>query len=162
MDTGNPGRTVRGLSPIAGTAGTGLNNARAGSNQAKPNPFSPSAAQSPKEALSYLDLLYKTGRMEEAAAILRRSGIFREAWLIFQRSFVTPPGTSEKRGLAKRKGAAEPQRFSAAGTLPGFVKNLNSASQPTSSLAAALKIYQSLLRYYDQESNAKYRLSLSV
>lgn len=158
MDSGNPGGAIRSLSPIAGTAGTGLNNARAGANQAKPNPSSPSAAQTPKEALTYIDLLYKTGRMQEVAAILRRSEVFREAWLILQRSFVTPPETSEKRGPAKRKRAAEPHCISAPKKPPGFVP----ASQPTCSLAAALEIYRTQLRYYDQESNAKYRLSLRV
>jgi len=158
MNPGTPGGTSRSLSPIAGTAGTGLNNARAGANQAKPHPYSPSAAQTPKEALTYLDLLYKTGRMQEVAAILRRSEVFREAWLILQRSFVTSPETSEKRGPAKRKGAAEPLCISAPKTPPGFVP----AGQPTCSLAAALEIYRSQLRYYDQETNAKYRLSLRV
>ena len=48
MNPGTPGGTSRSLSPIAGTAGTGLNNARAGANQAKPHPYSPSAAQTPE------------------------------------------------------------------------------------------------------------------
>jgi hypothetical protein len=46
----------------------------------------PSEAQTPQEALTYIELLYKSGRMEDLAALLRRSAVFREAWLMLQQS----------------------------------------------------------------------------
>lgn len=90
------GETIRGLSPIAGAGGPGLNNAKPRSNERKPQPSSPSEAQTPKEALTHINLLYKTGRMEDLAALLRRSKVFREAWLILQQSFPTHSETTEE------------------------------------------------------------------
>jgi hypothetical protein len=162
MEIGNPGEAIRGPSPIAGAAGTGLNNARSGSEESKSNPSSPSAAQTPNEALSYIDQLYKTGRMEDLAAILRRSEVFREAWLILQRSFTTPSAPSGERGLADLGEASEPMRFSAAAPPPAFVDIPNPARRLPYPFAKALEIYQSQLDYYDQEGNSRFRLSIRV
>ena len=162
METGNPGGIIQGPSPVAGAAGTGLNNAKSEAREGKPKPSCPSAAQTPKEALTYIDLLYKTGRMEELAAILRRSKVFREAWLILQRSFASPPETSRGAGPANLEGDSEPKYISAAVTPPAFVNVFPQPDKFTYTLTKALRIYQSQLVYFDQERNSGFRLSIRV
>jgi len=159
METSTLERTIRGPSPISGTAGTGLPNARSGANRRQPLPSSPSAAQTPNEALTYIDLLYKTGRMEEAAALLRQSKVFREAWLILQRSFATPSGISEGPEPTKLEEAIEPEH------IPATLKPSEPADGPCPTActpAQAHKVYQNHLNFYDQERNSAFRLSLWV
>ena len=80
------GEAVRSLGWIAPSGGVGLNNdqPRLGGRQSGPD--KPSAARTPDEALSYIELLYKSGRTEDLAKLLRRSQVFRTAWLILQQS----------------------------------------------------------------------------
>jgi hypothetical protein len=63
-----------------------LKNARPGSGQGQPRSYNPDEARTPKEALAYINRLYKAGRMEDLPALLRRSQVFREAWLMLQQS----------------------------------------------------------------------------
>jgi len=63
-----------------------LRNASPGSGQGQPRPYDPQEARTPKEALAHIDRLHKAGRMEDLPALLRRSQVFREAWLMLQTS----------------------------------------------------------------------------
>lgn len=80
----------------------------------------PSEAQTPQEALTYIELLYKSGRMEDLATLLRGSAVFREAWLMIQQ---TSPVYSE---------AAEVVRASA-----GFQETPGHTNFPVSSSDSA-------------------------
>jgi len=73
---------VQGLSTWAREPG--LNNARTFLEERPPRSFNPLEVRTPEEALTYIDRLYKSGRMEDLAALLRRSKVFREAWLMLQ------------------------------------------------------------------------------
>ena len=64
----------------------GFSNARPGSEERQPRPDDPSGTRTPKEALTYIEGLYRSGRMEELATLLRQREVFREAWLMLQRS----------------------------------------------------------------------------
>jgi hypothetical protein len=78
-------RTVR----VQGSTWAGraaCSNAGPGSGQGQPRPYDPQEARTPKEALAHIDRLYKAGRMEKLPALLRRSQVFREAWLMLQTS----------------------------------------------------------------------------
>ena len=77
-------RRVQGPAPWAGEAG--LNNAKPRPEEQPPRPANPSKARTPQEALTYIEQLYKSGRMEDLAALLRRSSVFRVAGLILQQS----------------------------------------------------------------------------
>jgi hypothetical protein len=78
--------TVRaeGFAPWAGDPG--LNIGKPGAVPGQSRPGHPSGAQTPREALSFIEVLYKAGRMEDLAGLLRQSKVFREAWLMIQRS----------------------------------------------------------------------------
>ena len=77
-------RRVQGPAPWAGEAG--LNNAKPRPEEQPPRSANPSKARTPQEALTYIEQLYKSGRMEDLAALLRRSSVFRVAGLILQQS----------------------------------------------------------------------------
>ncbi len=80
------GEAIRGVGRIAWPGDAGLNNTRPGLGGRQPRPDDPSGAKTPGEALSYIASLYKSGRMEDLAKLLRRSQVFRTAWLIVQQS----------------------------------------------------------------------------
>jgi hypothetical protein len=78
-------RTVR----VQGSTWVGraaFRNAGSGSGQGQPHPYDRPEARTPQEALAHIDRLYKAGRMEDLPALLRRSQVFREAWLMLQTS----------------------------------------------------------------------------
>lgn len=160
--SGNLEGTGKGLSPIAGAEKSGLDNARSRSNQPEPQPYGPTYAQTPEEALTYIDLLHKAGRMEDLAAILRQSKVFREAWLILQRSFMAPSKISEDKGPANLEGASEPEHNSTSETLPKSVNSLNPAGRLIYPQIKAFQVYQSQQGCYEQERNSRSRLSLRV
>ena len=162
MKTGNL-ETNGGLSPIAGAAGTGLPNAGSGAGGPRPQPSGPGAAQTPQEALTYIDRLYKTGRTDELAAILRRSEVFREAWLLLQqRSFATPAGVSEEPDPKKSAGAFEPEQVPVALTPPQPIHGPGAGGKFACTPAQAHEVYLGHLNFFDQERNSPYRLSLRV
>jgi hypothetical protein len=89
------GEAIRSLGRIGWPGEPGLNNAKPRFEGRQPGSYHPSEAKTPGEALSYIELLYKSGRMEDLAQLLRRSQVFRAAWLILQSSpaiFETPEG----------------------------------------------------------------------
>jgi hypothetical protein len=86
---------IRGVDGIAWPGKSGLNNAKPRSGGRQPGLSNPPQAKTPAEALSYIELLYKSGRMEDLAKLLRKSQVFRVAWLILQQS---APGVSEAAG----------------------------------------------------------------
>jgi hypothetical protein len=77
-------RRVQGLAPWAGEGS--LNNAKPRAEERPPRPSDPASARTPQEALAYIELLYKSGCMEDLAALLRRSAVFRQAWLTLQQT----------------------------------------------------------------------------
>jgi len=167
MESINFGGTIRGLSSIAGAKDSALNKGKPKSNERRPQPSNPAAAETPKEALAYIDLLYKTGRMEDLAVLLRGSKVFREAWLILQRSVATHSETSKEVNALSRRtetagGSNFPIRSSAAITPPESVNYLNPAVKFTYSLTKALQVYKSQLRYYDHEKKSKFQISIRV
>ena len=57
-----------------------------GSSGSRSRPDNPAPAQTPGEALAYIERLYKAGRIQEVAGWLRRSQAFREAWQAIQQA----------------------------------------------------------------------------
>jgi hypothetical protein len=80
------GEAIPSLDRISWPGDPGLNNAKPRLEGRQPGSYNPSEAKTPGEALSYIELLYKSGRMEDLARLLRRSQVFRAAWLILQQS----------------------------------------------------------------------------
>jgi hypothetical protein len=80
------GEAIRSLNRIAWPGESGLNNAKPRLTGRQPGPDNPTEAKTPREALSYIEMLYKSGRMEDLAKLLRKSQVFRAAWLILQQS----------------------------------------------------------------------------
>jgi hypothetical protein len=78
--------TMRVQGAAAWTAESGLNYARPGTEERQSAPQHPSEVRTPQEALSYIEVLYQSGRMEDLATLLRRRKVFREAWLMLQQS----------------------------------------------------------------------------
>jgi len=78
--------TIRGLGQVAWSGEPGPQSAKPGSARGLARGLNPTGAQTPKEALTYIELLYKAGRMEDLAGLLRQSSVFREAWLALQSS----------------------------------------------------------------------------
>jgi hypothetical protein len=82
-----------------------VKNAGPGSGQGQPRSYDPQEARTPKEALVHIDRLYKAGRMEDLPALLRRSQVFREAWLMLQTSSPESVQTvADQVALASRRG----------------------------------------------------------
>jgi hypothetical protein len=96
------GGAIRRLDRIAWPGESGLNNAKPGLKGRHPGSDNPSEAKTPGEALSYIEMLYKSGRMEDLAKLLRSSQVFRAAWLILQQSSpeVSGAGGGGQRSLA--------------------------------------------------------------
>lgn len=90
-------QAIRGLGPVAGPGEPGLNNAKPKSDEPTFRPANTTGAQTPEEALAFIKLLYKSGRMEDMAGLLRQHKVFREAWLILQQSF--PAGGEASGGI---------------------------------------------------------------
>jgi hypothetical protein len=80
------GEAIRGLGQLPWPRQPGLNNGKPRLEDRQPGSYNPSEAKTPGEALSYIAVLYKSGRMEDLAKLLRRSQVFRVAWLMLQQS----------------------------------------------------------------------------
>ncbi len=78
--------TMRVQNPAPWTGETGLHHARPGPGERAPHLAEPFEARTPQEALNYIEILYQSGRMKDLAGLLRRSPVFREAWLRLQQS----------------------------------------------------------------------------
>lgn len=78
--------TIRSLGSVVWPGKPGPDSAKPRSAEGRPRAVNPTTAQTPKEALTYIERLHKTGRMEDLATLLRRSPVFREAWLTLQQS----------------------------------------------------------------------------
>jgi hypothetical protein len=89
------GEAIRSVGRVAWLGQSGLNNAKPRSAGRQPGPGGPSEAKTPAEALSHIELLYQSGRMEDLGKLLRKSQVFRAAWLILQQS---SPDLSEAAG----------------------------------------------------------------
>lgn len=92
------GEAIRSVGRIAWLGQSGLNHTKPGSEGRQPGPGNPSEAKTPAEALSHIELLYQSGRMEDLGKLLRKSQVFRAAWLILQQS---SPDLSEAAGEGK-------------------------------------------------------------
>jgi hypothetical protein len=113
------GEAIRSVDRIAWPRGPGLNNAKPGLGGRHPGSDNPPMAKTPGEALTYIELLYKSGRMEELAKLLRRSQVFRVAWLIVQQS--SPDVCQAAAGVtgsAHRRKTREPAGLPVPATLP--------------------------------------------
>lgn len=186
---------------VEGTVGTpgscswagdqSLNIGKPGEVKGQTRPCHPDSVQTPRDALSYIELLYKSGRMEDLAGLLRQNQVFREAWLMIQRS--SPSGWrpgGEVAGSSNRgptQGAAQVPAPSSG--VPGWKVGTPTASQglqttaPSSStaepnsgtgatsfaagrsrrsLAMGLKAYQSQENRYTREKTPGPQLSLRV
>jgi hypothetical protein len=80
------GEAIPSLDRISWPGNLGLNNAKPRLNGRQQGAYDPTEAKTPGEALSYIESLYKSGRMEDLGRLLRRSQVFRAAWLILQQS----------------------------------------------------------------------------
>jgi hypothetical protein len=89
------GEAIRSVARIAWSGEADLNNARSRSEGLQPGPYNPSGAKTPEEALSHIEMLYQSGRMEDLGKLLRKSQVFRVAWLILQQA---SPNLSEAAG----------------------------------------------------------------
>lgn len=172
--------------PATWTAASGRDYARPGTRQRQPAPPHPAEARTPREALSYIEVLYKSGRMEELATLLRSRAVFREAWLMLQQSsradFPEAAGGGGPAGPRDPESPADlpvplisPSRFSpspessgagVAPELPARAPNpapgLPSAGLAGYLLRKALGAYQSQDGYFTREPAGSPRLSLRV
>lgn len=80
------GETIRGWVPVASPGKPGFQHGKPRGTDRHPQSPDPAAVRTLKEALTFIEGLHKAGRMEELAGLLRRSRIFREAWLRLQQS----------------------------------------------------------------------------
>jgi len=80
------GEAIRSVARIALAGEAGLNNAKNRSEVRQAGPYKSSEAKTPEEALSHIELLYQSGRMEDLGKLLRKSQVFRVAWLIVQQA----------------------------------------------------------------------------
>lgn len=68
-----------------------------GSGRGQPSSYDPQEARTTREALAHIDRLHKAGRMEVLPGLLRRSQVFREAWLLLQTTSPEPVRTAAAR-----------------------------------------------------------------
>jgi hypothetical protein len=180
--------TMRVQGPATWTAASGRDYARPGTGQRQPAPSHPAEARTPREALSYIKVLYKSGRMEELATLLRSRAVFREAWLMLQQSSRAdfpeaaagggPAGPKDTESIADLPvPLISPSRFSpnpespgaeAAPELPARAPNpapapgLPPPGQAGYLLRKALGAYQSQDGFFSREPAGSRRLSLRV
>lgn len=127
-------------------------NRRPGSTSPRFSPDNPAAAQTPGEALAYIEKLYKAGRIEEVAGWLRRSPAFREAWQAIQQAS-QQYATAEAAILALRSGrftdGAKPQ---APANQPNLPVPFSSPPAPARDEASPFKTEAELLTLLGEES----------
>jgi len=101
------GNNIQGQYPWGWRELSGLKPAKPGLGERQLRPGGALEAQTPQEALTHIDLLYKSGRMGDLAGLLRRSEVFREAWRLVQQSSLAGVGPAKS---GKERGyAGEPQ-----------------------------------------------------
>jgi hypothetical protein len=181
--------SVRSLSPVASPGGDSRKYAKPRSDERNPRPFCSSEVQTLKDALNFINQLHKSGRMEDLASLLRRNQIFREAWLLVQRSSPTRSATLNQDNISSCRmepagsgdfpiplnhelnpelefatsGVAAEAKYKSATVIPAGADTCgNSAFQPSSTLIAALQVYKKQLCYFGQEKDPTLRISIRV
>jgi len=183
------GEAIRNLGRVAWPGESGLNNAKPRLKDRSPGSYNPLEAKTPREALTYIELLYKSGRMEDLAKLLRRSQVFRAAWLMLQQS--SPEvfkSTAGVKGSAHRGKTQDPIYLPAPATgPPSLFSNLElgtpgpeagkteffpqvpaagncsfetEAFQDARPLTSRLQVYQSQDRYCVQEKQHGQRINI--
>jgi hypothetical protein len=101
------GNNIQGQYPCSRPGFPDSQNAKPGLGERQLRSGEAPQAQTPQEALSHIDFLYKSGRMGDLAGLLRRSEVFREAWRLVQQSSLSGVGLAKS---GKEGGyAGEPQ-----------------------------------------------------
>ncbi len=101
------GNTIQGQYPWGWPELSGRKPAQPGLGEGQLRPGEVLEAKTPQEALTHIDVLYKSGRMGDLAGLLRRSEVFREAWRLMQQSSLSDLGPARS---GKGSGyAGEPQ-----------------------------------------------------
>ncbi len=80
------GEAIRSGGRIAWLGEAGLNHTKPRAEDRQPGPDHLPEAKTTAEAFSHIELLYQSGRMEDLGQLLRKSQVFRAAWLILQQS----------------------------------------------------------------------------
>jgi|YelNatPaOPRAMG01_1025707.scaffolds.fasta_scaffold00945_8 hypothetical protein len=107
------GEGLRSVEGVAWWGDSALTSARPGSKDRQPGPKNPAEAKTPADALAHIALLYQSGRMEDLGKLLRKSQVFRAAWLILQQS---SPQFSEAAG--EDKGSSYVREYGGPAYLP--------------------------------------------
>ncbi|RJR40078.1 MAG: hypothetical protein C4567_11295 [Deltaproteobacteria bacterium] len=172
--------TIQGLSQVGRQGTPGRNRANPESGQGRRRAFNPEGAKTPKDALAHIELLYKTGRIGEVAALLRHSQAYRMAWQTLQLSSSPDSGAGELASLIRAGASIQAQsgglpvphpgsgpdgqpQGQAPAVLPVTAAPESSpeipqaqnypvpASKPTQSLAAGRRAYETLTAFFARE-----------
>ena len=99
-------QTIQRLSQAVWPGTLDPDSAKQKSAEGRARAFNPAGAKTPEEALTYIERLYKAGRTDELAELLRRSPVFRDAWQSLQQFSST--ASEAGGGLASSIPAAAP------------------------------------------------------
>ncbi len=171
--------TIQSPSQVGWQGTPGRSRANPESGEGRRRAFNPAGAKTPKDALAHIELLYKTGRIDELASLLRQSQVFRMAWQTLQQSSSLDSGAGELASLTPA-GAAIPELSGLPVPHPGYgpdgqlqgqdsavlpvtatpesspeiyqVQNYPvPASKPTRSLTAGRRVYETLATFFARE-----------
>jgi len=120
---------IQGLRPVAWPKTPGLDSAKPKPAAGRTRASNPAGAETPEEALAYINLLSKAGRTGKLVGLLRRSRVFREAWQTLQQDSST--GQDAHSGPASSTPAAAPTPDQS--VLPGPSPNAGPNGQPEDS-----------------------------
>jgi hypothetical protein len=182
--------TIQSLSQIGWLGTPGRDSANSKSTGGRSRTSNPAGAQTPEEALAYIQLLSKAGRTDELAALLRHHPVFREAWQTLQQfsstgseagreitsSLAAATPAPDRSGLPSPPGACSPSQLprqgpaalevavstGVSGKNPGAQAYPVLSSRPTRPLAAARQIYETQARLFTQEGANSPQISLRV
>lgn len=101
--------TIQSPSQVGWQGTPGRSRANPESGEGRRRAFDPPGVKTPKDALAHIELLYKTGRIDELAVLLRHSQVFRMAWQTLQQSSSRDAGAGELASLIPA-GAAIPEQ----------------------------------------------------
>ncbi|MFZ2088288.1 MAG: hypothetical protein WAU47_06910 [Desulfobaccales bacterium] len=182
------GNSIQGPNPVIWPGTPDLRTATPGLGEGQPRSGGRRMPQTSQEALTHIEVLYKSGRMGELASLLRQHQVFRDAWLMMQQSSLAGNGpagnrkepvqsgkTQESSGfpvpqaerpppnpLAKSVGEAySPLTSGASGLGPRAARRSPAFANTSYIYHAALEAYRKQAVYGDQQQDGR-RLNIKV
>jgi hypothetical protein len=179
--------SIQGPNPVIWPGTPDLRTATPGLGEGQPRSGGRRMPQTSQEALTHIEVLYKSGRMGELASLLRQHQVFRDAWLLMQQSSLTGNGpgsrkepvqsgkTQESSGfpvpqaerpppnrLAKSGGEAHsPLASEVSDVGPGAARRSRAFGHTSYIHHAALEAYRKQAVYGDQQQDGR-RLNIKV